>query len=171
MSRTGLYWTDDQDRLCCSHGVILYGSKCLRCERGDIIDPNLRDFDTSQRFHSGGVIGVDLASGPDRTATGTYQRVGETMRFTVDDLKNEYVVSAKVAEAMARRAMNGDRARMDAMHERINEGLRKRWEHMRGDPRPRESHWGGPPRSRVPEIITDPLDQRGVNARRVGPGR
>lgn len=178
MSRTGLYWTDERDRLNCAHGVILHGTKCINCERGDIPDT----LTAHERAAGSRRFMFDTASGPDRTATGTYQRFGDTMRFTVDELKSEYVVSYKVAEAMARRAMNGDRARAEELHERINEALRRSaggrdyytvppfvWPHSKGDPRPRDGHWG--PRSRAPEIITDPLDQRGVNARRVGPGQ
>lgn len=168
MSRTGLYWTDDQDRLCCSHGLILYGSKCLRCERGDIIDPNLTELGKH-------VSGFDTASGPDRTATGRYQRVGDEMRFTVDDIKVDYDWRDKV-ERRTREAINGNHARMREMAERMEEALRRTmWppEHFNCrstiiDP---PWDWGGPPRAHAIEVITDPLDQRGVNARRVGPGR
>lgn len=190
MSRTGLYWTDDRDRLCCAHGVILYGNRCVQCERGDLPKPRSFIADAVRtamagKFHDGGFIpkslratGFDTASGPDRTATGTYQRVGDTMRFTVDDLKSEYVMSNDRARE-AREAINGNDEQMAKIKRRADEMLRRmytpfitdppyHWEH-RADPRPRDHHWGGPPRSRAVEVITDPLDQRGVNARRVGP--
>lgn len=178
MSRTGLYWTDDRDRLHCSHGLILYGTKCLRCERGDIIDPNLTELGKH-------VSGFDTASGPDHHVEVT-ARVNGDGSFTVDDIKTSYEFRDD--------AINGNRERMEALHERINEALRrsaggrdyyrmpdppwdfgKRWEHSGGDPRPRaHAHWhdwpGSPFRQQI-EVITDPLDQRGVNARRVGPER
>lgn len=145
------------------------------------------------KFHDGGFVpgtmratGFDTASGPDRTAF-AFQRAnagGKTYHFTVDDITTDYEF---------RQAINGDEERLEAMQaamsaatrkiaEEIAEAARrgegwggpydtsKRWQHSRGDPRTRDSHWGGPPRARVPEIITDPTDTRGVNARRVGPG-
>lgn len=166
MSRTGLYWTDERDRLNCAHGVILHGTKCINCERGDIPDT----LTAHERAAGSRRFMFDTASGPDRTVTGTYQRVGDTMRFTVDDIETDYSWRDEVER------------RTKAAHEKINEALRRSaggrdyytvppfvWPHSKGDPRPRDGHWG--PRSRAPEIITDPLDQRGVNARRVGPGR
>lgn len=92
----------------------------------------------------------------------------------------------KVAEEIAERARRGEG--WGGPYE-ARDQARKRWEHSQGDPRPRHQHcrstinpvWGdGTPltdeevdlingRYRGGEIITDPLDQRGVNARRVGP--
>lgn len=203
MSRTGLYWTDDRDRLNCAHGVILHGTGCVQCERGDLPEPRSFMADAVRagmagKFHDGGFIPKSLHAtgfdhgrpGGDKTAFVRGQRVGDTMRFTVDDLKSEYVIS-KAAEDV-RRAMNGDRAHMAAMEARMsaaNKSLRdellreaaqgrgwggpydtnKRWEHSRGDARARWGHWPGSPYRNQVEIITDPLDQRGVNARRVGP--
>lgn len=198
MSRTNLYWTDDRDRLNCAHGVILHGTRCIQCERGDLPEPPSFIADVLRAVRKPASFGFDTASGPDRTATGTYQRVGDTMRFTVDDLKSEYVINAKVAEAMARRAMNGDRERMEAMSDRIKDVLR---ESARGrdyytfpdppwDPLKHRNcrstiraAWGdGTPmtddecdlimgRYRGADIITDPNDHRGVNARKIGESR
>lgn len=105
------------------------------------------------------------------------QRVGEKMIFTVDDLKTEYVMSAK-AEREAREAINGNDEQMAKIKRRADEMLRRMYTPFitdlpyhwvpRPDPRPREHHWGA--RSRSIEVITDPNDTRGVNARRVGPG-
>lgn len=41
--------------------------------------------------------------------------------------------------------------------------------HQRGDPRPRSGHWSGTYSRQPIEIITDPDDPRGLNAKRVGP--
>lgn len=165
MSRTGLYWEDRAGQLCCAHGVILYGANCVRCERGDFP----------------AAYGVDLATGPDQVAY-VKARVGAGGAFTIEEVLNG---------AEARAAINGDDAKMKAMHERISAATRKiaeeiaerarrgegwggpydtgkRWEHSRGDPRARQTHWHVP-HPRAPEIITDPNDTRGVNARRVGP--
>lgn len=171
MSRTGLYWTDDRDRLNCAHGVILHGTKCINCERGDIPDT----LTAHERAAGSRRFMFDTASGPDRTATGTYQRVGDEMRFTVDDIKVDYDWREKV-ERRTREAINGNHARMCEMADRMEEALRRTmWppEHFncRSTVTDPPWDWGGPPRSRAIEVITDPLDQRGVNARRVGPGR
>lgn len=212
MGRTGLYWSDDRGRLNCAHGVMLHGTNCVRCERGDLPDPPRSECWPTPGFipTNKRVMGFDTASGPDRTATGTYQRVGDTMRFTVDDIKTGW--------SFRDDAINGDAARMEEMRKRfddilresaggrdyyrmpdppwdaaVNDGLRKRWEHRRGDPRPRPGHyncrsrvdpvWGdGTPLTdaeidlinghyRGGEIITDPNDSRGYSARRVGDER
>lgn len=38
------YWRNDRGQLCCSHGVILYGNKCISCEKETGADqvPQLR---------------------------------------------------------------------------------------------------------------------------------
>ena len=190
MSRTGTYWSDHNGRLNCAHGVILHGTRCVQCERGDLP----RDFDTTQRFPTGGFV---PKGGP------RMHSVDGKFVFTADDIKTDYEF---------RQAINGDEERLEAMQARMSEATRKiaeeiaerarrgegwggpydtgkRWEHSRGDPRPRHQHcrstvnavWGdGTPltddeadlingRYRGGEIITDPTDTRGVNARRVGP--
>lgn len=43
--RADPYWRDDQGRLNCRHGVILYGSGCTRCERELIARAVDADFD------------------------------------------------------------------------------------------------------------------------------
>lgn len=228
MSRTGTYWSDHNGRLNCAHGVLLHGTNCANCERGDIPDtltpheraagPGPRNFVADAlraalagKFSEGGFVprttGFDTASGPDYhvEVEMTRRRAGETYHFTVDDIKTSYE---------ARSAMNGDEERLEAMQARMSAATRKiaeeiaerarrgegwggpydtgkRWEHSRGDPRPRHQHcrstinavWGdGTPltddeadlingRYRGGEIITDPNDTRGVNARRVGDRR
>lgn len=245
MSRTGTYWSDHNGRLNCAHGVLLHGTNCVQCERGDLPDPyapaSFIDaarrgmkkfpeghglFDTSQRFASGGFVpkakpamGVDTASGPDHHAEVT-ARVNDDGSFTIEEVKlNDKPQWADWRESVERRtreAINGNDERLAAMQERMSAATRKiaeeiaaearqgrgwggpydtskRWEHSRGDARPRPEHyscrsrihptWGdGTPltddeidlvngRYRGAEIITDDSDTRGVNARRVGEHR
>lgn len=240
MSRTGTYWSDHNGRLNCAHGVILHGTKCINCERGDIPDtltpheraagPGPRNFVADAvraamagQFREGGFIpkslratGFDTASGPDHHAEVT-ARVNGDGSFTIEEVKlndkPQWADWRESVEQRTREAINGNNERLAAMQERITAATRKiaeeiadrarrgegwggpydtgkRWEHSRGDPRPRHQYcrstvnavWGdGTPltddeadlingRYRGAEIITDPNDTRGVNARRVGPG-
>lgn len=197
MSRTGTYWSDHNGRLNCAHGVLLHGTNCVQCERGELPGdpPGTRNFVADAlraalagKFSEGGFVprtmGFDTASGPDYhvEVEMTRRRAGEEFVYTVDDIKTSYE---------ARRAINGDEERLEAMQARMSAATRKiaeeiaerarrgegwggpydtgkRWEHSRGDPRARQTHWHVP-HPRAPEIITDPNDTRGVNARRVGP--
>ena len=203
MTRTNLYWTDDRDRLNCAHGVILHGMRCVQCERGDLPEPPSFIHDIERAVRKPTSFGFDTASGPDRTATGTYRRVNDKIHFTADDLKTAWTSP-----------LNGDDERMEAMRKRFDDVLResargrdyyrmpdppwdplkqRRWEHSRGDARVRPEHmncrstirpqWGdGTPmtedeadlmngRYRGADIITDPNDHRGVNARKIGESR
>ena len=199
--------------------MILHGTRCIQCERGDLPEPPSFIADALRaaragKFHDGGFIpkslratGFDTASGPDRTATGTYQRVNDKIHFTADDLKTAWTSP-----------LNGDDERMEAMRKRFDDVLResargrdyytfpdppwdpekmrdraRRFWESRPDPRVRPEHmncrstirpqWGdGTPmtedeadlmngRYRGADIITDPNDHRGVNARKIGESR
>lgn len=161
--------------------MILYGTSCTRCERGDL--PRAE------------VMGFDMGSG-DETV---FARVGmKNGRFTVED-----ILAADDPDVRA--YVNGNKDRMRAKAKDFDDILREAargrdyytvppfvWPHSKGDPRPRPGHyncrsrvqptWGdGTPmtddeadlmngRYRGAEVITDASDTRGVNARRVGPG-
>lgn len=141
---------------CPRHGQLLYGTKCTDC------DCRLA------RFHDGGVIpkgtvhmGFDLASGPDKTASVkvSRQRVGDSYEFTVEEIDLMGTISRDHAEAMARHQRRMDEAIWRAMNVPP--------EHFNCRSTVHET-WGALPHRNGVEIITDPADQRGVNAKRVG---
>jgi hypothetical protein len=137
--------------------TLLYGTKCVGC------DCQLA------RFADGGfvrdepgtvrVMGFDLASGPDKAAT-VHARVGKDYSFVIDDIEL-MEVNPRIAEQIADIARRQREAIEDAILGR------KRWEHA-GDARPRSSHWGGAPHRQPYEIITDPADRRGFDAKPIG---
>lgn len=189
MSRTGTYWSDHNGRLNCAHGVLLHGTRCVQCERGDLPEPRsfiadaMRAVRSSGRFSEGGVFGFDLGKpGGDQTAFVRGQRVGEGFEWTADDLKTAWTspLNGNDEQMAARRKVIDEAverlAKEIAERARRGEGwggpydTSKRWQHSRGDPRPRETHWHVP-HPRAPEIITDPNDSRGYSARRVGDER
>lgn len=193
MSRTNLYWTNKRGHLCCAHGTILHGMRCVRCERGDL--PESRSFvhDVMRAvrqpggFSDGGMFGFDLGKpGGDQTAFVRGQRVGERIEWTADDLKTAW-----------HSPLNGNSEAMDEIRRRYDEAARRVMDESLRRSAGGRDYYTAPPfncRSRVDpmwgdgtpmtedeadlvngryrgaEVITDPLDQRGVNARRVGPG-
>lgn len=147
---------------CPRHGRLLYGTKCTDCDC------------LLARFHDGGVIpkgavhmGFDLASGPDKTATAKVrrERVGDSYEFTVEEIDLMGTVSREHAEAMAR-------------HQRRVEEELARAIYGSGYANPFASRpdvtdppWGAPPRRNAVEIITDPADRRGFDAKLIGGAR
>lgn len=146
-----IYWTNDSGFRECAHGTILYGTSCVRCERGE--------------FPRAEVMGFDMGSG-DETV---FARVGmKNGHFTVEDILAH-------DDPAVRDYVNGNKDRMRAKAKEFEDILREAardsefvWRHATNS-RARSNHYRPPP-PRV-EIITDPLDQRGVNARRVGDRR
>lgn len=88
-----------------------------------------------------------------RNATFGTERV---YRFSTEELKRGM---ADLDPAM----MAYVRSRMRAHEDRMMEDL------LRAAASPSGSPFGAPPYARPVEVITDPLDTRGLNARRVGP--
>lgn len=134
---------------CPRHGRLLYGTKCTDC------DCRLA------RFHDGGVIpkgtvhmGFDLASGPDKTATIRMQKVSDRYEFSMEDIERASASITREAEAHLRRETERRRRAMDEEILRAMYGRQA---------------WGPPPNRNAVEIITDPADRRGLDAKRVGP--
>ncbi|APZ81780.1 hypothetical protein vBEliSR6L_15 [Erythrobacter phage vB_EliS_R6L] len=131
--------------------TILYGTKCAGC-----------DCERADPLPAGRVMGFDLASGPDHTATATIsrQRVGDSYEFRVEDIELFATTSREQAERMA-----GWQRKMD---EAIWRSINVPPEHFncrsRMDPRYGNGTAWTPP---AQEIITDPNDRRGMDARPV----
>ncbi len=125
--------------------VLLYGTKCVGCDCGRVDGKAALDDAISRT-----IFGVDLASGPDRTATARV-RVHRDYGFTVEEIDFPNVTSKATAEAMAR-------------HQRRVEEELVRAIYGSGYANPfarREARPGV-------EIITDPNDRRGFDARPIG---
>lgn len=129
--------------------VLLYGTKCVGCDcqlagfaDGGTIP---RDAEAPRFF------GVDLASGPDRTATARV-RMHRDYGFTIEEIDFPNVTSKATAEAMARHQRRVEEELARAIY---GSGYANPF--ARRDARPGV------------EIITDPNDRRGFDARRVGP--
>lgn len=147
-----------------SGATLLYGTKCVGC------DCHLA------RFHDGGfvrddpgtvrVMGFDLASKPDQTV---HIRVSDRYEFSVEDIERASASITRETEAHLRREAERRSRAMDAEILRTLHG--QRWEPGM-DARTRPSHaWGAPPRSHAVEIITDPADRRGLDAKPIGDAR
>ena len=149
--------------------VLLYGTKCAGCDCGggrsldelERISPRMtREAKAHLDRHPPGTVhmGFDLASKPDKSASYRIHRVGDEYSYFVDDIEFMEMPSG-VAEQMAEFA----RRQREAMEDAILG--HKRWQHA-GDSRSR--HWGRAPYRQPIEIITDPADRRGFDAKRIG---
>lgn len=137
--------------------ALLYGTKCVGCDcqlaglaDGGVIPPGTE---------APRIMGFDLSSGPDRSAT-AYVRVGKDYGFVVEEIDLFGTTSAEQAEAMARHQRRMDDAIWRAMNvppEHFN--CRSRMDPRYGD----GTRWTPP----AQEIITDPNDRRGFDARPV----
>lgn len=149
---------------CPRHGALLYGTHCIGCDcqHADLEPPAAfiprRDAGTVH-------MGFDLASGPDKTV---HIRVSDRYEFSMEDIERASASITREAEAHLRREAERRRRAMDEEILRAMAG--KRWEHA-GDARPRSSHWGGAPHRQPYEIITDPADRRGFDAKPIGGAR
>lgn len=155
---------------CPKHGPLLYGTRCVGC------DCQHADLEPPAGFVPGTVhMGFDLASGPDKSAHIRATKVAGKFQYSAEEL--EEMIGDSVGR-MAREQADFVRRYRERVEEDILRGYR--WEHA-SDPRPRPAHWNcrctinprygdGEPFAYDPnvEIITDPADQRGVNAKRVG---
>lgn len=144
---------------CPKHGPLLYGTRCVGCDcqHADLEPPTAFVPRAAGTVH----MGFDLASGPDKTATVkvSRERVGDSYEFTVEEIDLMGTVSRDHAEAMARHQRRMDEAIWRAMNVPP--------EHFNCRSTVHET-WGAPPHRNGVEIITDPADRRGVNAKRVG---
>lgn len=139
--------------------TLLYGTKCAHC------DCHL------SRFADGGIIpqdtdaprmmGFDTASEPDRSVAYRIHLVDDELRYTFNDIEIDMLdLNTRQADQMT--------DFIKRHHEEIERAMYgKRWEHA-ADPRPRRDHWGPPPHRQAVEIITDPSDRRGFDAKRIG---
>lgn len=129
--------------------TLLYGTKCAGC------DCQLA------RFHDGGVIpkgtvhmGFDLASGPDMTVHGRY---GDRYEFRMEDIERASATMTREAEAHLRReAARRNRAMEEEFLRTYQRHSRTAW--TMDDPGFRPGV----------EIITDPADRRGFDAKPIG---
>lgn len=100
------------------------------------------------KFHDGGFV-------PKRTYT------MDGREWTLEELARcSPELTRQAEEAIRRAALERQRQRDEEM-----------WRDLVGRARPFVSDppWGAPPRRNAVEVITDPSDRRGFDARRVGP--
>jgi hypothetical protein len=161
---------------CPRHGVLLHGTQCVGCDC-----PNA-DAESRPAFVRNAIagakvpaMGFDLASRPDMTARVKAQKIGGTFHYSADELDEALGPGlASHIERMAREQADFVRRYRDRVARSMRvppEHFNCRstiWESAR-DARPRSSHWGGAPHRKAVEIISDPADPRGMDARRVGP--
>lgn len=141
---------------CPKHGPLLYGTRCVGCDcqHADLEPPTAFIPRAAGTVH----MGFDLASGPDKTATYRIERVGDEFRYTIDDIEftEMPIGTADMFAEFARKE-----------RERVWRAMNMPPEHFNCRSTVHET-WGAPPHRNGVEIITDPADQRGVNAKRVG---
>ncbi|MBS67237.1 MAG: hypothetical protein Tp170SUR191951_29 [Prokaryotic dsDNA virus sp.] len=129
---------------------------------------------TDRKFPTGKVMGFDLSSGPDHSAAATFRVKGG--EWTLEDLERISPHATRLSEEFMRREAE---ARARAQEEQI-------FRAMYGDARANPFRAGvsdppwdwnparaGHPHAKTPavEIISDPADRRGMDARQIGPGR
>lgn len=153
---------------CPRHGVLLHGTQCVGCDcgrsrfaTGGFVSASAeapRIFPDDRRWvRPERVSGFDPGNpGGDKTAYVRFT-VDPPYSFTVDDIEL-HDVDPRITERLAEQ-MRRHRERMDEAI--FNDLFRNQWRHP-------EAKWGAPPRQNAVEIITDPADRRGFDARPVG---
>lgn len=139
---------------CPRHGRLLYGTHCTDCDCG-------------RALPIGRVTGFDVSSGPDYSAVASARWIDERYEYRVEVIE---ALRPEINRVMEEQAEMIRRASRIFHHEW---GTDHRFDfHSR---RCRicnlaERDWmnGGHPPCGAPELITDPQDPRGIDARRIG---